>query len=547
MNRHLLHLTGLALTALLSGALLSRSAAQSDADRPASKLDHWSFKPVVRAPVPGVADSQLPNNAIDSFVRARLEGAGLTPAPAADRPTLIRRLTFDLLGLPPTPEEVDAFVADKSADAYDRLVERYLAAPQYGERWARHWLDVVRFAESDGFETNQPRVNAWPYRDWVIQALNDDLPYDRIVSEQLAGDALGADAATGFLVGGTVDRVKSPDPGLTAQQRADELHDMVSTASSAFLGLTVGCARCHDHKFDPILMTDYYAMKAIFAGVHHGERPDRGADLEKRRQEAAELRRQIAKVSAELEALEPLAQPGGPPGRRAAVNTRRNVERIKPVLARFVRFTVLATNSAEPCLDELEVFSVGPDGRNVALASAGSKATASGTLPGHAIHKLEHINDGGYGNSRSWISNEVGRGWVQIELKEPVRVDRIVWGRDREGKFLDRVPTKYRIEIATNPDTWTVVATADDRSRAGLRPQPPAPGPPERTNFQRLTEEREELERRLTQLKRPTLVYAGTFAAPEPTFRLHRGEALQKREAVARPHCRRSATGYICR
>jgi hypothetical protein len=512
------------LVALVVGPLFCLRAAEPPPERSSPKTAHWSFQPVVRPPLPPVADTRWPRNPIDRFIVARLEKEGLTPAREADRPTLIRRLKFDLLGLPPTPEEVDAFVADKDPAAYDRLVDRYLDSPQFGERWARHWLDVVRFAESDGFETNQPRTNAWPYRDWVIRSLNEDKPYDRFITEQLAGDALGEDAATGFLVGGTVDRVKSPDPGLTAQQRADELHDMVSTTSSAFLGLTVGCARCHDHKFDPISMVDYYGLKAIFAGVQHGERPVRAADSQKRRKDADDLRRQIAKIAAELEALEPLAQPNGPAGRRAPVNTRRNVERFAPVQARFIRFTVLATNSAEPCIDELEVFSAGPELRNVALASGGTRATASSTLPGHAIHKLEHINDGGYGNSRSWISNEVGRGGVQVELREPTVIDRIVWGRDREGKFNDRLATRYRIEVATEPDVWKLVASSDDRGGPGWKPKSP--------EFVRLTEQRDALERHLAEVERPAMVYAGSFTTPEQTYRLHRGEALQKREVI---------------
>src|SRR5205085_787711 len=152
-----------------------------------TSLDHWSFRPVVRPAIPQ-AKSGWPRNAIDHFILARLEGERLAPSPEADRVTLIRRLKFDLLGLPPTPDEVEAFARDADPNAYARLVERYLASPHFGERWARHWLDVVRFAESDGFETNLARPNAWPYRDWVIRAFNDDLPYDRFVREQLAGD-----------------------------------------------------------------------------------------------------------------------------------------------------------------------------------------------------------------------------------------------------------------------------------------------------------------------------------------------------------------------
>ena len=184
---------------------------------------------------------------------------------------------FDLVGLPPTPEELATFMeacrtAGGTGEPFSRVVDTLLASPHYGERWARHWLDVVRFAESDGFEVNSARPNAWPYRDWVIESFNADKPYDQFIREQICGDTCGADAATGFLVGGATDRVTSPDPALTANQRADELHDMVSTAGSAFLGMTIGCARCHDHKFDPISQRDYYSIKAVFAGVRHGER-----------------------------------------------------------------------------------------------------------------------------------------------------------------------------------------------------------------------------------------------------------------------------------
>jgi hypothetical protein len=522
--------------ALVAFAVLSAPlAAQSKPRDGDLAQQHWAFQPVVRSLAPRVASSR-PRNAIDVFVIARLEKEGLSLSPEADRATLIRRLKFDLLGLPPSPEEIDAFVADPAADAYERRVERYLASPYFGERWARHWLDVVRFAESHGFEMNQPRPNAWPYRDHVIRALNEDRPYDRFAREQLAGDLLGADEATGFLVAGAWDQVKSPDPALTAQQRADELHDIVSTTGSAFLGMTVGCARCHNHKFDPVSMLDYYGMVAVFAGVQHGERPLRRADDERQRREAEELRREVVAVGAELDALEPLAQPRGPAGRRMPVNARVNVERFAPVKAQFVRFLVEATNNLEPCLDELEVFTSGPAPRNVALASAGARATSSGNYSGApALHRLEHVNDGRYGNGRSWISNEVGRGWVQIELKEPAVIDRVVWGRDREIVYADRLPTRYRVEIATEPDSWSIVASSADRLPFGSAapPAPPGLGETERTAYKRLASRRSELQSRLSGLERAPVVYAGRFTSPEPTHRLQRGDATQPREVVA--------------
>jgi mono/diheme cytochrome c family protein len=489
--------------------------------------EHWAFNPVVRPVVSEVETNGWARNPIDRFVVAKLRAVGLTPSPEADKPTLLRRLKFDLLGLPPTPDEIDAFVADARPDAYERLVERLLASPHYGERWARHWLDVVRFAESHGFEMNQPRPNAWPYRDYVIRAFNEDKPYDRFIAEQLAGDALGADAATGFLVAGPWDQVKSPDIVLTRMQRADELHDLINTTGSAFLGLTVGCARCHNHKFDPISQADYYGMKAIFAGVQHGERPLPSKDTAQRQQEADRLRRRIATLSGELDALEPLAQPNGPNGRRRPVNARKNIERFPVVEAKYVRFTVLATNNLEPCLDELEVFAAGASPRNVALASAGAKATSSGNYAGAPeIHRLEHINDGRYGNSRSWIANELGKGWVQIELKEPTRIDCIVWGRDREGKFADRLAVRYRIEAALEPGQWQLIASSEDRAAAGSSfPQSP--------DNKRLSDELTGLERRLTEIERQAKAYLGIFSKPEETHRLHRGDPMQPREPVA--------------
>jgi Protein of unknown function (DUF1553)/Protein of unknown function (DUF1549) len=510
--------------AIVLGFAIYQAAAEELKQSP-----HWSFQPVVRPVAPAVKSAGWPRNAIDDFILARLESSGLTPSPQADRHTLIRRLKFDLLGLPPTPEEVAAFVRDPDPLAYEKLIDRYLASPHYGERWARHWLDVVRFAESDGFETNQPRANAWPYRDYVIRSLNEDKPYDRFILEQFAGDQLGANEATGFLVGGAVDKVKSPDPVLTLQQRADELHDMVSTTGSTFLGLTVGCARCHDHKFDPVSQVDYYAMKAVFAGVQHGDRPLASRDSEQRKKQAAVLRRELAEVTARLEAMEPLAKPGGPEGLRNAVNPVRNLERFAPVRAKLIRFTVLATNNIEPCIDEIEILAAGPSPRNVALASLGTLTTSGGNYSAApSIHRLEFINDGKYGNSHSWISNQSGAGWVQLELKEPAEIDRIIWARDREGKFQDRLAVKYRIEVALRPGEWKTVASSDDRVPHGSKSPPKFSA-----EYQRLTEQRTSLEARATALERSPMAYAGQFTTPEPVHLLNRGDPMQKREPVA--------------
>jgi hypothetical protein len=469
--------------------------------------------------------SDVPSNApnpIDAFVLARLRQSHLPASPEADRRTLIRRVSFDLLGLPPTPEEVESFVSDPSPDAYEKLCDRLLASPHYGERWARHWLDVVRFADTHGFEMNQPRPSAWRYRDWVIRALNDDKPYDRFVLEQLAGDALGADEATGFLVAGAWDQVKSPDPVLTAQQRADELHDIVSVTGATFLGLTVGCARCHDHKFDPIPQADYYRLVAVFAGVQHGERALRRPEDPARAREVASLRRSLAELDAKLDNLQPLAHPNRPPT-RPPVNPLRNVERFEPVQAKFVRFSVSATNQFEPCLDELEVYAAGDATRNVA---ARAKATSSGDYAGNPIHRLEHVNDGRYGNGRSWICDKPV-GWVALELPEKIKIDRVAWGRDREGKYQDRLATAYTVEVSPDGVTWGVVASSADRLSRGTSEPTPS------TEARQLADDRKALQQKLDALVAEPLAYAGTFTQPGPTHRLNRGDPMQPLDVVA--------------
>ena len=674
---------------------------------------HWSLQPVKRPTLPAAPKQWKPRNPIDHFIFARLAGTRLAPSPEATRRVLLRRLYFDLLGLPPTPEAARAFETDKRPDAYERVVEQLLASPHYGERWAQHWLDVVRFAETHGFEMNQPRPNAWRYRDYVIASFNDDKPYDRFVAEQLAGDVLGEDAATGFLVAGSWDQVKSVDPVLTAAQRADELHDMVGTTGTAFLGMTVGCARCHNHKFDPIPQVDYYAMKACLAGVQHGERKLRTPELSAQEKEAAQSKTELEEIEKELTRFEPLVRtgrllmlepepafgsktihqykparrmgysvgsapgeksdPGGPnrlpnlsrgfltwsncagcdvfafqpgvegrfrielswgagpaqatdaafyldkdgdlrttddqvklatvnqrlfatqqgeavtnklwsgfydagvfeltssnlivlrggttPGTlsvgtlglveeesfaasqhalwRAPVNPRRNVERFVPTAAKRLRFTIERTTDAEPCIDELEVYTAGTDSTNVAAASFGTKPKASSVFPNSDLHTLAHLNDGAVGNSHSWISNERGKGWVELEFPQMVTIDRVVWGRDREQQYADRLALEYRIEVAAGSNDWRQVASSQDRipynsgrtsvlevTSSGLTPE-------EAARAKDLGRQKTRLENRLKELSAFPMVYAGVFTNnPDPTHRLQRGDAMQKREII---------------
>jgi hypothetical protein len=488
------------------------------------RLGHWSFQPLKKAAPPARKDGTKFGNPIDSFVLSKLQQSGLTPSAPADRRTLLRRLYLDLTGLPPSPDELDSFAIDKDPQAYKKRVELLLASPRHAERWARHWLDTVRFAESNGFETNTNRPNAWPYRDWVIKSFWNDLPYDEFVMKQIAGDVLGAPEATGFLVGGPWDQVKSPDPVLTAQQRADELHDMVGTTGSAFMGLTLGCARCHNHKFDPISQVDYHAVTAALAGTRHGEAAMPPTDTARPRLEA--LRRERTSLELSLVSLEARARP--------AVSHLANTDSFKAVPARYVRMTITRSSGAEPCIDEFEVFDV--NDKNIAQGSA---VTVSGTLAGFAIHQAKHLVDGVYGNDHSWISNQANAGSLMIDLGILATIKEVRWSRDRSGNartFTDRVPEQYTIEVSTDSQKWQTVASSVDRLPRGRKPTVQQAGPPltsaeiavlEKINkqIQIITDE----EKTLTGGAR---VYAGTFTEPGPLRRFNRGDPTQPQEVV---------------
>jgi hypothetical protein len=265
------------------GAIWPDSAGRSD-----DPLNWWSLRPLSRPALPQLSeqDTRRFRNPIDAFVLAKLREKGLQPSPEADRRTLIRRLSFDLLGLPPTPEEVAAFVADRAPDAYEKLVDRLLASPHYGERWARHWLDVVHYGETHGYDKDKPRPNAWPYRDYVIRAFNADKPYAQFVQEQIAGDVLFPGTrdgiqALGFLAAGPWDFIghaEVPESKIDGKvARHLDRDDMVTNTIQTFNSLTIQCAQCHDHKFDPISQEDYYSLHAVFAAI---DRTDRRYDLD---------------------------------------------------------------------------------------------------------------------------------------------------------------------------------------------------------------------------------------------------------------------------
>ncbi len=666
---------------------------------------HWSFQPL-RVVKPPRTDC----HPIDAFIERKLEEHGLKLSQSTDSRTLVRRLFFDLHGLPPSPDRVAMFRKERTGHSISTLIDELLSSPRYGERWAQHWLDLVRYADTHGFEVNTERPNAWPYRDYVIRAFNEDRPYPRFILDQLAGDATGEDAATGFLVASAVllPGQIGKDDASKRLARQDALDEIIVATGDTFLGLSIGCARCHDHKFDPVTARDYYTMQAFFAGVDYGERPLRNpeaaakarvssariAEIRERivreeppavvprtilidDQDAARTthlasmighgaqspgtdrgnkddpggvdrvpnlsengytwwtntpgrdvfsynpgssgqfrvwiswgahgsgvhtrdaryvldldgdletkadQKEIAKVDqyyfagvsqgetrsvplwsgfldagvhqlreesrivlrggktqTAITADAILLQKGAPgfahPVLRPPVNPLRNVERFGAIKARFVRFTSFSTiesNKHEPCLDELEIFQAGSD-NNVALTG---KPASSGNYNDPAQHRLEHINDGHYGNGKSWISNELGKGWVQIELAEPVKIDRIVWARDRNGKFADRLAHRYQIEVALEPGRWIPVASSEDRVSYGmpfdqvdaiLRNLPPETKESVRADALELAR----LEKDLKALNTLQEVYAGKFREPDKTYLLNRGDAEQKMEVVS--------------
>lgn len=310
-------LSGLTAVSIL---LASEAVAPLGSYRPMERR-HWAFQKRAQPAVPAFstpADQAWAQNPIDAFILAKLQKEGLHPAPQADRRTLVRRLYFDLTGLPPTPQEVDGFVADRSKDAYANLVDRLLASPHYGEKWGQHWLDIVRFGESDGFEYDTHRPDAWRYRDYVIRAFNNDKPFDRFVTEQLAGDELSPKEDE-TVIAASFNRLaplrKNAGNQEVASSRNEVLTEMTNIVGQAFLGVTLHCARCHDHKFDPIRQSDYYRMEAYFSATEPLDlskaTPAEQADWQAK---AEPIKEQMKQVKAQMK--------GSPPEMRIALEKK---------------------------------------------------------------------------------------------------------------------------------------------------------------------------------------------------------------------------------
>jgi hypothetical protein len=471
--------------------------------------DHWSFRPLAAAHA---------HDTIDGFL-------GTAGAVEAERRTLIRRVTLDLTGLPPTPEEVEAFVADTDPGAYEKVVDRLLASPHHGERWAQHWLDVIRFADTRGYEYNSLRKNTWPFRDWVIEAINRDLRYDRFLFQQIAGDTVGVDPATGFLVTAPLPTPSEvgQEPAAIRAARSNALDEIVQNVGASILGLTVGCARCHNHKFDPIPMSDYYRMVAVFSGVHYDSRPWRTSDHADRIRQLTNAEDRAAAVRAELAAL--------PHWRE--LKDSEFTDHFRPVTAKFVRLTVLATDAADngPAFDEIRVFLAQEPGAppfNVAAASRGAKATSSGAAT-QLESRDEQLNDGKFAPGSVWVSARRPPAWVQIELPNPTLIERITWSRDRDlaragsSNCAQRLATAWRIEIADEDGGWRTLV--DEGRSAGL-------DVPLMNRRRELEEELDALNASLAKLRVGPEVFAGRFARPELINVLFRGDPQQPRDPV---------------
>ena len=484
--------------------------------------DHWSFQPVERPTVP-INQAAHP---VDAFLAEALKVVDVASNGPADARSLIRRLAMVLTGLPPTYEEVAAFeeaFAHNEDQAYTKLVESLLESQHFGERWAQHWLDVIRWAETNGSESNLYRKRAWVYRDYVIGAFNEDVPYDRFVREQLAGDQLGAGEATGFLVAGPHVPAATVGQQETAirQARADRMDEIMQTIGASVMGMTVGCARCHNHKFDPVTIQDYYALTAVFQGVEFGGRVPELAEDHPRRMRAQEIHSEMFKERATLRKQLGVWEENW--GGFAEVQFP-----ITKTRALRVEFQKKAT-----FIDELEVFGPGDYYENVALARAGATLITNPEMT-QLRGDLHHANDGYYG-TMTWKSRmskgSDERPWVEIHFQHDEEVGRFRYSSNREYYFetdyLDKMPNgtfpAVRISVLQSDGRWKEIADSK-RSKQALTKRPA------------LKEASARLHRHIDLIKEegPRHSFVGQFRKqPQVTKVLHRGSPENPRDEVA--------------
>jgi len=495
--------------------------------------DHWAFQPITH-PIPPELENAGKNwskNEIDQFIFPRLRGAGLRPSPVADRTTLIRRLYLVMLGLPPTPQQVEAFVDDQQPAAYQRLVETVLASQHYGERWAQHWLDCVRYAETTGYEINGENGKIYPYRDYVIRAFNADKPYDRFLVEQLAGDQLQADAATGFLMAGPHDVNKSPDPLLTAMQLQDGLDEIIKSTSAVMLGVTLGCARCHDHKYDPLSQRDYYAMQAIFAGTRYGNRRQQGPENDSMQTKAKKLLPQLKALRTELRTLQQAS------GLQEPLDFREYEEQLEPITTGAIQIRINATNTEDSVeLDDVEVWTVARENQpsiNIAHRDLGATATSSPTAKANQGKSADLLLDGSRQLLLYFKSVDKDNVWIKIFFKQPAKIDRLVI-KPRGN----HVPVDYRVDVSTGDDKWKEVIDSRDRflHRQDQRPlaKVTLTGVDGKTTEQIVSTNTRlrELETTYNTLHAGPQIFTGNFITPQRTHLMIRGNPLSPGQEI---------------
>ncbi len=526
----------------------------------------WSLQPLAAAPPPLVkgTPSAWQEHPIDRFIYARLQQQNLQPNPPAEARSLIRRMTYNVIGLPPTPEEVESFAKNYALhpqQAVEDLIDRLLASPHYGEHWGRHWLDVIRFGESIGFERNVIIDDLWPFRDYVIQSFNDDKPFNRFIVEHLAGDVIGKDQpeveiGSAFLVAGPYDDVGNQDVVAKANIRAATLDDPISATGSAFLGLTVNCARCHHHKFDPVPTEDYYRIRAAFEGIQHGRRVV--ASPEERAQYAAAtgpLEQQRGKVLAERDSLEKQLEIRAREElprfafARPKVDPQWTEEHFDPVKARHVKF-IMHAHTGNPKsavgsrLVEFEVWSAGENSQNVALASRGGLAQGPKSATAEDFpdaYGPQFTNDGLF--AEQWFIGSPAE--LTVTLPFPQSIDRIAFANSR-GLNVQRqgiqgeTPCEYEILVSLDGRAWTTVANSLDRqpwseAHALEQARQKVITAEERLSLARLDGELANIDRHLRAVPPLRQVWVGNHVQPNAPTQVHQGGDPMKPGEVVTP------------
>ena len=484
------------------------------------ETDHWSFQPVER---PDVPDSYRAEP-VDAFLLQALEEAGIQPNGAADARSLIRRASITLIGLPPTPEEVVAFQSEYTANpdqAYEVLVDDLMASPHFGERWAQHWLDVIRWAETNGSEANLYRKNAWVYRDYVVRSFNEDMPYDQFVREQIAGDSYNAGEATGFLVAGphvpaaTVGR----EPSAIRQARADRVDEVMQTVGASMMAITLNCARCHNHKFDPVSIKDYYSMTGVFQDIEFGGRRPELPESHPKQKAARSLWTEISKLRTALGLSGSWEEDWG---------AYRELH-FKPVVANALRVTFL---SERVRLDELEVFGTEERQRNFALAKFGTEVKAPVHLRADIRQVADYVNDGEYGTMVWGAATKEGideQPWIEIHFPELKEINRMRLSSNREYyydvDYLTTMPSMgfsdYKIEVENADGKWVEVASLPKIRKANESNSARA------ATLASLSKAIEALEQ-----EGPKAAFVGRFIEPSVTRVLARGSPENPRDEV---------------